>query len=102
MRWVERVPASAIPCGEGTFRVQADSTALAQQLAKIAESAYVTGQLSEAVSRALRGSPDLAKRLAPLPTPELVYRLGDPTGPRDGAWDIPFSAYAIPREPHQA
>lgn len=99
MRWVEQVPRTAIPCGEGTLVVKADSAALAQQLAKLADSAYVTGQVSEAVAKALRSSPELAKRLTPLPTPELVYRLGQPAASGAGTWQIPFQAFALPREP---
>jgi hypothetical protein len=98
MRWTEQVPASAIACGEGSLEVEADSGDLALALVKIGASAYVTARVSQAVVLALRSSPELAKRLSPLPAPEVVYRLGQPVALPSGIWQVPFWAYALPRE----
>lgn len=98
MRWVERVPPDATPCGQGFLDVQGTpSSAAAVEVAKIAASAYVTAQISSAVAAALRASPTLAAQLGRLPTPELVYALSEPTPTGENAWRIPFTAFALPR-----
>ena len=97
MRWVERVPTEAVACGSGALDVQADSETLALQISKLAASAYVTEQVSAAVSRSLRDSAELRQKLAPLPSPDLVYVLGSPVQLPGSVWRIPFSAFAVPR-----
>lgn len=99
MRWVQQAPPSAIPCGQGTLEVEADSKDLAEQVAKIAAGAYVTAQVSEAVARALAASPELRALLSPLPRPAIVYQLEDATPLMPRKWRIPFRVFAVPRQP---
>lgn len=98
MRWVQQAPPSAIPCGQGTLDVEADSKDLAEQLAKITAGAYVTAQVSEAVARALAASAELRALLSPLPRPEVVYQLDEATPLAPRRWRIPFRAFAVPRQ----
>lgn len=97
MKWLEHVPPSAIPCGQGVLRVTAESAVLARSLATLADSAFVNGQVSGAVNAALRSAPDLARALSRLPTPELAYSLDTPSQGEPGVWEIPFRAFALPR-----
>jgi hypothetical protein len=100
MRWVEHVPAGATACGQGFLDVQGTpNAAAAMALAKIGASAYVTAQVTAAVTVALRASPTLAAKLGRVPTPELVYQLGEPTQLSGNTWRIPFYAFALPRAP---
>src|SRR4051812_48825696 len=71
MKWVAEVPATGIPCGEGTFDIQIANAEAALSIAKMASSAYVTAQVSGAAAEAIRRSPELAQKLSPLPAPEL-------------------------------
>ncbi|GAC1427161.1 MAG: hypothetical protein NVSMB62_24920 [Acidobacteriaceae bacterium] len=97
MRWVANVPANTIPCGEGVLEIQMSNADAATGVAKMGASAYVTAQVSGAVAEAIRTSPDLAQKLSPLPSPELVYALGQPVELPGPIWRIPFRAYAVPR-----
>lgn len=100
MRWVTDVPQTATACGEGFLQIQGVPSAdAALAVAKIGASEYVTAQVGAAVAAALRHSPELAQELGRLPTPELVYRLGEASELQAGTWRIPFWAYAVPRGP---
>ena len=97
MKWVADVPLTGIPCGEGSLEIQTQNAAVALSVAKMAASAYVTAQVSGAVAEAIKNTPELARRLSPLPAPELVYLLGEPTELPNSTWRIPFRAFAVPR-----
>jgi hypothetical protein len=100
MRWVEDVPPRATACGQGFLDIQGlPNAAAALAVARIGESAYVTAQVGAAVAKALKASRELAEQLQRVPTPELVYRLGDPTEVAQNTWRVPFWAFAIPRVP---
>lgn len=100
MRWVADVPQTATACGDGFLTIQGVPNAdAALAVAKLGASEYVTAQVGGAVAAALRQSPELAEKLGRLPTPELVYRLGEPSEVEAATWRIPFWAYAVPRGP---
>jgi hypothetical protein len=99
MKWMSEVPPTATACGQGVLDIEMPSGAAALEIAKIGAGAYVTAQVTTAVTTALRGSTELRQQLGHLPTPELVYRLGEPQELSPGVWRIPFWAYALPRGP---